>query len=212
MEDSILNNLTESIADSLISSISTNGRASFVACGGNSPVKLYKNLSSKNLDWSKVSIFLGDDRLVPADHEDSNNYLIHQHLIKNNASSASFHSLLDRKDSIEGVNCPFDVVLLGLGNDGHFASLFPAQLTIPQAFDAEASPEIIVSDQELGAPSYKRISMNLSLLINTKRCILLVPSLEKRKIVQKAFTDDQLPLHFLLTQQKVKVEFSDLDF
>ena len=72
MEDSILNNLTESIADSLISSISKNGRASFVACGGNSPVQLYNNLSSKNLDWSKVSIFLGDDRLVPADHEDSN--------------------------------------------------------------------------------------------------------------------------------------------
>ena len=212
MEDSILNNLTESIADSLTSSIHLNGRASFVVCGGNSPLQLYKNLSSKNLDWSKVSIFLGDDRLVPADHEDSNNYLIHQHLIKNNASSASFHSLLDRKDSIEGVICPFDVVLLGLGNDGHFASLFPAQLTIPQAFDAEASPAIIVSDQELGSPSYKRISMNLSLLINTKRCILLVPSSEKRKIVEKAFTDDQLPLHFLLTQHKVKVEFTDLDF
>jgi 6-phosphogluconolactonase/glucosamine-6-phosphate isomerase/deaminase len=89
---------------------------------------------------------------------------------------------------------------------------FPAQLTIPKAFDAEASPAIIVSDQALGSPSYKRISMNLSLLINTKRCILLVPSSEKRKIVEKAFTDDQLPLHFLLTQQKVKVEFSDLDF
>ena len=212
MEDSILNNLTESIADSLISSISLNGRASFVACGGNSPLQLYKNLSSKNLDWSKVSIFLGDDRLVPADHEDSNNYLIHQHLIKNNASSASFHSLFDHKDSIEGVKRPFDVVLLGLGNDGHFASLFPAQLTTPKAFDAAASPAIIVSDQELGSPSHKRISMNLSLLINTKRCILLVPSSEKRKIVEKAFTDDQLPLHFLLTQQKVKVEFSDLDF
>jgi 6-phosphogluconolactonase len=45
-------------------------------CGGHSPLQLYENLSSKNLDWSKVSIFLGDDRLVPADHEDSNNYLI----------------------------------------------------------------------------------------------------------------------------------------
>jgi len=212
LEDSILNNLTESIADSLTSSISLNGSASFVVCGGNSPLQLYKNLSSKNLDWSKVSIFLGDDRLVPADHEDSNNYLIHQYLIKNNASSASFRSLFDHKDSIESIQFPFDVVLLGLGNDGHFASLFPAQLTIPKAFDAEASPAIIVSDQELGSPSYKRISMNLSLLINTKRCILLVPSSEKRKIVEKAFTDDQLPLHFLLTQQKVKVEFSDLDF
>ena len=198
--------------DSLTSSIHLNGRASFVVCGGNSPLQLYKNLSSKNLDWSKVSIFLGDDRVLPADHKDSNNFLIHQYLIKNNASAASFHALLDHKDSMEGIKCPFDVVLLGLGNDGHFASLFPAQLNIPEAFDAEASPTIIVSDQELGSPSYKRVSMNLSLLTNTKRCILLVPSSEKRKIVETAYTDNQLPLHFLLTQQKIKVEFSDLDF
>ena len=212
MEDSILNNLTESIVDSLTSSIHLNGRASFVVCGGNSPLQLYKNLSSKNLDWSKVSIFLGDDRVLPADHKDSNNFLIHQYLIKNNATAASFHALLDHKDSMEGIKRPFDVVLLGLGNDGHFASLFPAQLNIPEAFDAEASPTIIVSDQELGSPSYKRVSMNLSLLTNTKRCILLVPSSEKRKIVETAYTDNQLPLHFLLTQQKIKVEFSDLDF
>jgi 6-phosphogluconolactonase/glucosamine-6-phosphate isomerase/deaminase len=90
--------------------------------------------------------------------------------------------------------------------------LFPAQLSIPEALDSEASPAIIVSDQELGSPSYKRISMNLPLLINTKRCILLVPSPEKRKIVETAYTDNKLPLHFLLTQQKIKVEFSDLDF
>ena len=133
-------------------------------------------------------------------------------MIKNNASAASFHALLDHKDSMEGIRLPFDVVLLGLGNDGHFASLFPAQLNIPEAFDAEASPTILVSDQELGSPSYKRVSMNLSLLTNTKRCILLVPSSEKRKIVETAYTDNQLPLHFLLTQQKIKVEFSDLDF
>ena len=212
MEDSILNNLTESIADSLNSGISSNDRASLVVCGGNSPLQLYKNLSSKNLDWSKFSIFLGDDRVLPADHKDSNNFLIHQYLIKNNATAASFHALLDHKDSMEGIKHPFDVVLLGLGNDGHFASLFPAQLNIPEAFDAEAFPTIIASDQELGSPSYKRVSMNLSLLTNTKRCILLVPSSEKRKIVETAYTDNQLPLHFLLTQQKIKVEFSDLDF
>ena len=100
MEDSILNNLTESIADSLNSGISSNDRASLVVCGGNSPLQLYKNLSSKNLDWSKVSIFLGDDRVLPADHKDSNNFLIHQYLIKNNATAASFHALLDHKDSM----------------------------------------------------------------------------------------------------------------
>ena len=212
MDNSILDSLTHSIVDSLISSINLNGHASFVVCGGNSPLPLYNNLSKKDLDWSKVSIFLGDDRVVPADHVDSNNYLIHHNLLQNNATSASFYSLIDLKISIEDMKRPFDVVLLGLGNDGHFASLFPAQLDNADAFDITASPGLITSDQELGSPCYKRISMNLSLLMDTKRCILLVPNENKRKIVERALEDNQLPLHFLLNQKKTKVEFSDLDF
>ena len=212
MDNSILDSLTHSIVDSLISSINLNGHASFVVCGGNSPLPLYNNLSKKDLDWSKVSIFLGDDRVLPADHVDSNNYLIHHNLLQNNAASASFYSLIDLKISIEDMKRPFDVVLLGLGNDGHFASLFPAQLGNADAFDITASPGLIISDQELGSPCYKRISMNLSLLMDTKRCILLVPNENKRQIVERALEDNQLPLHFLLNQKKTKVEFSDLDF
>ena len=212
MKDFTADNLSQSIAASLSASINLNGYASFVVCGGSSPLPLYDNLSNKDLDWSKVSIFLGDDRVVPSDHQDSNNYLIQLHLLKNNASSASFYPLNDSKITIKDIRRPFDVVLLGLGNDGHFASLFPAQLNNALAFDAYASPSIIVSDQDLGTPSHKRISMNLSMLIDAKRCILLVPNSNKRKIVERAYKDNQLPLHFLLTQERTKIEFSDLDF
>lgn len=212
MKDFTVDNLSQSIAASLSASINLNGYASFVVCGGSSPLPLYDNLSNKDLDWSKVSIFLGDDRVVPSDHQDSNNYLIQLHLLKNNASSASFYPLNDSKITIKDIRRPFDVVLLGLGNDGHFASLFPAQLNNALVFDAYASPSIIVSDQDLGSPSHKRISMNLSMLIDAKRCILLVPNSNKRKIVERAYKDNQLPLHFLLTQERTKIEFSDLDF
>jgi len=212
LKDFTVDNLSQSIAASLSASINLNGYASFVVCGGSSPLPLYDNLSNKDLDWSKVSIFLGDDRVVPSDHQDSNNYLIQLHLLKNNASSASFYPLNDSKITIKDIRRPFDVVLLGLGNDGHFASLFPAQLNNALAFDAYASPSIIVSDQDLGSPSHKRISMNLSMLIDAKRCILLVPNSDKRKIVDRAYKDNQLPLHFLLTQERTKIEFSDLDF
>jgi len=212
LKDFTADNLSQSIAASLSASINLNGYASFVVCGGSSPLPLYDNLSNKDLDWSKVSIFLGDDRVVPSDHQDSNNYLIQLHLLKNNASSASFYPLNDSKITIKDIRRPFDVVLLGLGNDGHFASLFPAQLNNALVFDAYASPSIIVSDQDLGSPSHKRISMNLSMLIDSKRCILLVPNSNKRKIVERAYKDNQLPLHFLLTQERTKIEFSDLDF
>jgi len=128
LKDFTADNLSQSIAASLSASINLNGYASFVVCGGSSPLPIYDNLSNKDLDWSKVSIFLGDDRVVPSDHQDSNNYLIQLHLLKNNASSASFYPLNDSKITIKDIRRPFDVVLLGLGNDGHFASLFPAQL------------------------------------------------------------------------------------
>jgi len=212
LKDFTVDNLSQSIAASLSASINLNGYASFAVCGGSSPLSLYDNLSNKDLDWSKVSIFLGDDRVVPSDHPDSNNYLIHLHLLKNHASSASFYPLNDSKITTQDIRRPFDVVLLGLGDDGHFASLFPAQLNDRCAFDVNASPSIIVSEQNLGSPSHRRISMNLSMLIDAKRCILLVPNSDKRKIVERAFKDKQLPLHFLLNQERIKVEFSDIDF
>ena len=133
-------------------------------------------------------------------------------MLKNKASSASFYPLNDSKIAIQDIRRPFDIVLLGLGNDGHFASLFPAQLNNANAFNANATPSIIVSDQDLGIPSHRRISMNLSMLIDAKRCILLVPNSDKRKIVERAFKDKQLPLHFLLNQERTKIEFSDIDF
>ena len=212
MRDFTLDNISQSIAASLSASINLNGYASFVVCGGSSPLPIYDNLSNKDLDWSKVSIFLGDDRVVPPDHPDSNNNLIQLHLLKNKASSASFYPLNDSKIAIQDIKRPFDVVLLGLGNDGHFASLFPAQLNNTCAFDADATPSIIVSDPDLRIPSHRRISMNLSMLIDAKRCILLVPNSDKRKIVERAFKDKQLPLHFLLNQERTKIEFSDIDF
>ena len=212
MKDFTVDNLSQSIAASLSESIHLNGYASLVVCGGSSPLPIYDNLSNINLDWSKVSIFLGDDRVVPSDHPDSNNNLIQLHLLKNKASSASFYPLNDSKIAIQDIRRPFDIVLLGLGNDGHFASLFPAQLNNANAFNANATPSMIVSDQDLGIPSHRRISMNLSMLIDAKRCILLVPNSDKRKIVERAFKDKQLPLYFLLNQERTKIEFSDIDF
>ena len=212
MKDCTLDNLTKSIADALLAGINANGHASLVACGGSSPLSLYKNLSVLDLDWSKVSIFLGDDRIVSSDHPDSNEYLINHYLLQNKAISATFYPLKDLEIDKDEERSPCDIVLFGLGSDGHFASLFPAQIENNQAFDVNASPAIIISQENLGSPSYKRLSMNLSMLLDARRCILLVPNAEKRNIVERAFNDNKLPLHYLLTQQKTKIEFSDIDF
>ena len=75
-----------------------------------------------------------------------------------------------------------------------------------------ADPNFIFSEIPLGSPSYKRISMNLACFLNTKRCILLVTNSDKRLVVEKASTNNKMPLYFLINQDKTKLEFSDIDF
>ena len=212
MTDQTLDILTSSIIESLANAIDSFGCASLVVCGGNSPLPIYHNLCNADLDWEKISIYLGDDRIVSMDHEHSNDRFIKKHLINNNARSAKFFSLVHDPLKVKDFNLPFDLVLLGLGSDGHFASLFPDQLNYKNALDEDAKPDFIYSDKPLGFPSHKRASMNLSLLLNTKRCILLVPNKDKRMVVEKAYRSNKMPLHFLLTQEKTKIEFSDVDF
>ena len=129
MEESRLNTLSASISHSLSDAIDAKGFASLVVSGGSSPLPLYNMLSMTDIDWSKVFIYLGDDRVVESNHKDSNEHLIKTQLMINNASKASFNSLLYPELRVNEIKLPFDIVLLGLGMDGHFASLFPDQLT-----------------------------------------------------------------------------------
>ena len=205
MKSIILDNLLLSITNSLNESIDAHGYASLVVCGGRSPLPLYEKLSKIDIDWKKISIYLGDDRMVTSDHVDSNEKLIKDHLLVNNAHSARFYSLLNPKLSINKIKFPFDIVLLGLGADGHFASLFPGT-----NIDLNDKPSLVMSDKPEGTPRYHRISMNLSMLLNTKRCILLVTNKKKRITVNQAFTDRNMPLFFLLNQNKTLIEYSDL--
>ncbi len=212
MNNSSSDKLSKSIAKSLNESIELSGKASLVVCGGNSPLSIYQKLSFADLDWNNVSIYLGDDRLLPSDHVDSNENLLRKNLLINNAKSAKFHPLVQPSIDIKDITLPFDIVLLGLGLDGHFASLFPDQVKLSSAFSIDAEPDFICSDIPLGSPSYKRISMNLALLLNTKRCILLVTNSDKRLVVEKASANNKMPLYFLINQDKTKLEFSDIDF
>ena len=212
MNNSSSDKLTKSIAKTLNESIELSGKASLVVCGGNSPFSIYQKLSLADLDWNNVSIYLGDDRLLPSDHIDSNENLLRKNLLINNAKSAKFHPLVQPRIDIKNIILPFDIVLLGLGLDGHFASLFPEQVKLSSAFSIDAEPNFVCSDIPLGSPSYKRISMNLALLLNTKRCILLVTNSDKRLVVEKASTNNKMPLYFLINQDKTKLEFSDIDF
>ena len=200
-----MNIQAQSIYEALKNNIDNNGSASFVVSGGSSPVKIFNDLSKSDLDWSKVSVTLVDDRVVSSEHSDSNEKLLKENLFINNASAAKFISLKSDSEEVMNINRPFDIMLLGMGEDGHFASLFPELIDNSNYFDLSANPEIIFTEP-MGNPCHKRVSMNLSMIMQSKKIILLVSSSAKSILVDQALENKYLPIHFLLNQQTKDIE------
>ena len=123
--------IAKSIASTLEESVLKKGYATFVVSGGNSPLEIFSHLNQMPIPWSKITIILGDDRMLDSGNSDSNDKLIRENLIINKAGSAKYLSLIDPLVTPSKLNFPFDVSLLGMGLDGHFASLFPELLPYP---------------------------------------------------------------------------------
>lgn len=185
------------ISDRLNSSIKNLGSGSLVVSGGTSPISIYEELSNIDILWSKVFLTLVDDRLVDPDHKDSNQKLLHNHFIKNKAKNINFFPLTENFLSNTEFKKPFDITLLGMGEDGHFASLFPDMINQYEAFDINASPKILITPPQ-GNPLIPRITMNLSLIMESLNIILLVKGKAKQNIFEKAKKEKKLPIHHLI--------------
>ena len=185
------------ISDKLNSSIENIGSGSLVLSGGTSPISIYEELSNIDISWSKVYLTLVDDRLVDPDHKDSNQKLLHNHFIKNKAKNINFFPLTENFLSNTEFKKPFDITLLGMGEDGHFASLFPDMKNKYEAFDVNASPKILITPPQ-GNPLIPRITMNLSLIMESLNIILLVKGKAKQNIFEKAKKEKKLPIHHLI--------------
>jgi 6-phosphogluconolactonase len=208
--------IAESIADSFRSELSRTSSASLVVCGGSSPIEIFSYLNLQEIDWSLITIFLVDDRLVDPQSEHSNQHLIKTHLIQNNASLATLIPLSTDFTYLSALPAKFTVTLLGMGTDGHFASLFPDLLSksesssLPHSDLHSTSKPRIITTPALGSPSVPRISMNLSLILNSSRIILLANGAEKQAVLAKAETDKTLPVHFLIHQTILPIEIESL--
>ena len=200
-----MNDLSKSIYLALLDGINNNGYASFIVSGGSSPIKIFNELSESNLNWSKVYISLVDDRSVSSKHIDSNEKLLKENLLINNASNANFISLKSNPEKVLEMSRPFDVMLLGMGEDGHFASLFPSLINTSNYFNLLADPGIIYIEP-MGSPCHKRISMNLSMIIESKKVVLLISNEKKLSLLSEAYENNLLPLYYLLAQERVDVE------
>ena len=187
----------ELITKNLSSSINKYQNASIAVPGGTSPIKIFNELSKQKLDWSKVQITLVDDRLVDPDNDHSNQKLINDYLLKNDAKKSKFFPLNKNLIKNDNFKFPLDICLLGIGNDGHFASLFPNMINNTNMLDPK-SKSSIDEVKANGNPFILRISMNLSLILSSNLIILLIKGKLKQEVLREAYNNKNIPLYYLL--------------
>lgn len=160
--------------------------------GGRSPVLLFQKLSTQDIAWENVHIILVDERYIEPDHDDSNEHLVRQHLLQNHAARATFTGLAYQTDSLKNdvqqANTQLpdaDIVVLGMGEDGHIASLFPHAPQLTAAMNVGRDCPRYTHISPPNAP-YERISMTLAALHRADCLMLEIAGAGRRHIFERA--------------------------
>ena len=208
------NQLIKSFIDHFEKAISRsnqkNKRFSFVLTGGNSPKKLYRKLSYSIKNWKNVDFFWGDERIVSKRSRNSNYNLVNRLLFKNNKigkkqifsinTNLKDISLIARnyenniKDYFKNNLKSFDLIILGMGNDGHIASIFFNDKKIRNKSLVRG---IIRKD-------FFRVTLGIDLINKSKRIWLWLPSRKKTNIYNKFKNKKDIPVS-LLNKKKLKI-------
>jgi 6-phosphogluconolactonase len=204
------------------------GEATFMVSGGSTPEPLYKALSQSNLPWESIYVALVDERWVEFNHDKSNEAFIAKHLIQNKAEIANLIGMKnDAATAVEGLaDCesvyqqlaqPFAITILGMGSDGHTASLFPHAQGLVDAISPNAEPlcaAITAQQSEVTGSIVERMTLTLSALLRSQHLILLITGEEKLAVLRKAQTPGKeeqgdvadMPIRALLQQQKIPLQ------
>lgn len=203
------------IERALRTAIAQRGRAVFVGTGGRTPAAVYERLRNADLDWSRVTVTLSDDRCVGPDAPESNARLVQQHLLLGEAAAARFEPLWTPSASPEAAALavepvihglmPFDVVLLGMGVDGHVASLIPGDPKLGEAMAPDAARAVVGVPSGIGSPPLPRVSLTFSALLRARLVLVLVSGEAKHEVVRRAQAGADLPVSALLSQTAVPV-------
>ena len=182
------------IAQIIKSTLENKSRVKIALCGGSTPKATYSLLGKKNLEWNKVDLFLGDERWVDNKSQDSNCFLLNNSLFKegNPSLAASFFSVstvelsspVESADDYEEIlkkNLPgdppaFDLILLGLGDDGHTASLFPGS-------DALLEKDSLITVGE--GKGHKRITFTRKILSSADNVVFLISGTSKQTALKR---------------------------
>ncbi|EIT69965.1 MULTISPECIES: 6-phosphogluconolactonase [Hydrocarboniphaga] len=204
------------IATELDGAVQQRGQATLIVSGGRSPIAFFQALSGAMLDWSKITVSLADERWVPSDHADSNARLVREHLLRGPAAAAHFVPLAHADSAPEAalarverefaaLPSPFDVVVLGMGDDAHTASLFPNLPETERALDP-AGPATLAIIRPSTAP-HARITLTLAALKRSRRIVLQIQGSKKREVIEAAVGQPALrcPIAAILSLREIPV-------
>jgi 6-phosphogluconolactonase len=212
--------LTSAFADKitqlLSAAIEAKGQATLVVSGGRTPVALFQQLAQTPLAWDKVVITLADDRWVDLQDDASNDKLVRTHLLQGHAAAATFitlkHDYDDAAHAVEAceaaladVQLPFDVVILGMGEDGHTASLFPCSAQIEQGLDLTTAANYIAVEPTT-AP-HQRMSLTLRTILASHNIFLHLVGAAKQDTIAKVLesTEREMPIKGVIDRATVNL-------
>ncbi len=196
------------IVDAIRASIRETGTCSLALAGGNTPKPVYRRLAdTPGIPWIKVSIFFADERAVPPDNPDSNYGMAHECLLSRlPVPPAAVHRMEAESDDLSEaakryealLPDPLDIVLLGMGPDGHTASLFP----YAPALGENARRVVAVRG---GEPLLQRLTVTPPVIEGARRALVMVSGVEKADLVARALAsgpDDIMELPIQLARER----------
>ena len=182
--------------------------------GGSTPKPLFKQLSAVDIPWQDVVVSLVDERWVDPSDPASNEQLVRQYLLQGRAAAATFIGLKNSSPSaaqgealceqeLRKIPRPFTVLILGMGNDGHTASLFPGSTQLAAATDMN-SGKTCLAVTPADAP-HERMTLTLPAVLNTEEIILHLTGSAKKEVLakaQEAGPAEDMPIRFVLRQEE----------
>lgn len=188
------------LAGCIESALRQRGRALLAVAGGRTPFPAYRKLAAMDLDWSRVSLVVTDERWVPRGHPSRNEDEAAEAFAA--ATGLTLVPLVTRfaepppaadfaRAQLAALGEPFDAVLLGMGGDSHTASLFPHSPGLAEALAAEATDDafLVLPDPLPKEAPYPRITLGLARLRRTRRCLLAITGEAKRQVLEATLTE-----------------------
>ncbi len=213
--DALARKLANDVAAALERRLAAEGAASLVVSGGRTPAAFLRELATRELDWSHVFVTLTDERCVPADDPASNLRLVRaafanapaSHALLVDIDTTATNAAARWNEALGRVPRPFAAVVLGMGDDGHFASLFPGMPGLAAALNLSNTTHVVEGVAPFAPKA--RLSLTLPILLDTDLLVLHVTGDSKLVTLQRASCPGsplEMPVRALLEQRRVPLE------